>query len=290
MGLWDWNPYATLQVEASAFTSFSFCFFIGLSYVLFLYIRADRKLGRDHPITIRDRFVRVFVCCIFSVLLFRVCCCLPQKEGQSLFHILGFKLQGLIAAIFIPLLLTMVLFMGPLLQNYYSGLFKVFFNYKYWQHSLSSLIWIRTIIVGPLTEEIVYRACMMPVLVFSFGNTLAIFLSPLFFGIAHFHHTSTAIKEGMSVKRAVLKSFFQFSYTTVFGVYSAFLLVRTGNIVSSITCHVFCNIMGFPDLHDLLHSHPPPRKNIIITSYVIGLVFFFLLITPLTSPILYHYI
>ena len=38
----------------------------------------------------------------------------------------------------------------------------------------------------------------------------------------------------------------QFGYTTVFGWYAAFLLLRTGNLWGVVAVHSFCNWMGLP--------------------------------------------
>lgn len=40
----------------------------------------------------------------------------------------------------------------------------------------------------------------------------------------------------------------QFGYTTVFGWYAAFLLLRTGNLWGVVVVHAFCNWMGLPRL------------------------------------------
>ena len=73
-----------------------------------------------------------------------------------------------------------------------------------------------------------YRACMVPILLGSYSKTGAVIMSPLFFGIAHFHHMIERIRRGQDMKTAFFISSFQFAYTTVFGMYSAFLFVRTG--------------------------------------------------------------
>lgn len=133
---------------------------------------------------------------------------------------------------------------------------------------------------------------MLPVLLPSFGCLVSIFLCPLFFGLAHFHHIYESIKEGNKLIFAFYRSGdylkvllvpviecisfwihiyiyiffvcciiimmswwkgcicilalskyefvlinqfcfcclgFQFMYTTIFGIYSAFLFIRTGN-------------------------------------------------------------
>ena len=55
-------------------------------------------------------------------------------------------------------------------------------------------------------------------------------------------------------------SLFQSTYTTIFGMYSAFLFVRTGHIAAPVVAHGFCNFMGFPDFNELL-NHPPRTRD-----------------------------
>uniref|UniRef100_A0A0D3G6J2 intramembrane prenyl-peptidase Rce1 n=1 Tax=Oryza barthii TaxID=65489 RepID=A0A0D3G6J2_9ORYZ len=85
------------------------------------------------------------------------------------------------------------------------------------------MVW-RNCVVAPITEELVFRACMVPLLLcggFKIYNI--IFLSPVFFSLG-----------------------VQLGYTVIFGWYAVFLFTRTGNIVSPIVAHIFCNIMGLP--------------------------------------------
>jgi len=88
---------------------------------------------------------------------------------------------------------------------------------------------------------------------------------------------------GMDMKTAVLISFFQFFYTSVFGIYSAYLFVRTGHFVAPFIAHAFCNHMGFPDVPDLL-SQPYPKRIIFLVLYVVGLVGWILLLPTMTNP------
>lgn len=46
--------------------------------------------------------------------------------------------------------------------------------------------WLRNQVVAPLTEELVFRACMLPMLVPCAGPSTAIFTCPLFFGVGEF--------------------------------------------------------------------------------------------------------
>ena len=44
---------------------------------------------------------------------------------------------------------------------------------------------------------------------------------------------------------------FQFAYTTVFGMYSAFLFIKTGHFAAPFIVHAYCNFMGFPDFMEV---------------------------------------
>lgn len=55
----------------------------------------------------------------------------------------------------------------------------------------------------------------------------------------------------------------QFTYTTLFGWYAAYIFVTTRCIVSCILLHMLCNFMGLPPLHLLSAGSRPdvgPRE------------------------------
>ncbi len=59
---------------------------------------------------------------------------------------------------------------------------------------------LRTLAVGPLAEELVFRGCMLPVLL-SAGLTplQACLQCPLIFGLAHLHHAYERVKNGVCI-------------------------------------------------------------------------------------------
>lgn len=75
-----------------------------------------------------------------------------------------------------------------------------------------------------------------------------IFLTPLYFGIAHVHHLYEfrLTHPHTPMLLAIARSLFQFTYTSLFGFFAAFLFLRTGNVLSLILAHSFCNWMGLP--------------------------------------------
>jgi hypothetical protein len=104
---------------------------------------------------------------------------------------MGVRTAGIVQASVIPLVLTMILFAGPLAMSYYDEWLFHFQRGTIGQYLLdqlkaevTSLIFWRNYIVGPLTEEWVFRSCMCPLLICGgFSWTQTIFLSPFFFGI-----------------------------------------------------------------------------------------------------------
>ncbi|CAM9674167.1 unnamed protein product [Chrysoparadoxa australica] len=107
----------------------------------------------------------------------------------------------------------------------------------------------RNLIVGPLTEELVYRACFIPLLLSSGVNRgTAIWCSPVLFGLSHVHHIRERLRSGCSVVAALLPSLVQLTYTTLFGAYAAFVFIGSSCLTSTVLVHSFCNCMGVPDL------------------------------------------
>lgn len=48
---------------------------------------------------------------------------------------------------------------------------------------MGDAVWLRNQVVAPVTEELVFRGAMLPMLVPCTGPTAAIFTAPLFFGV-----------------------------------------------------------------------------------------------------------
>lgn len=54
---------------------------------------------------------------------------------------------------------------------------------RLWALCLGDVRWLRNQVVAPLTEELVFRACMLPMLVPCTGPGPAVLACPLFFGV-----------------------------------------------------------------------------------------------------------
>eukprot|EP00616_Rhizochromulina_sp_CCMP1243_P003440 CAMPEP_0118978044 /NCGR_PEP_ID=MMETSP1173-20130426/22753_1 /TAXON_ID=1034831 /ORGANISM="Rhizochromulina marina cf, Strain CCMP1243" /LENGTH=280 /DNA_ID=CAMNT_0006928209 /DNA_START=70 /DNA_END=908 /DNA_ORIENTATION=- len=113
--------------------------------------------------------------------------------------------------------------------------------------SESSHVHFRNLVVGPLFEELVFRACMIPMLIFAgVRERTILFLAPLVFCTAHAHHILEKAPR-IGVARALQETAGQQIYTYIFGVLSGFIFMRTGHLSAPIIWHVICNFLQLPD-------------------------------------------
>jgi prenyl protein peptidase len=183
-------------------------------------------------------------------------------------------------ALALPLLLVAILFMGPLSLLLLRGKLGPVYRLRRLGTKLRRLTWWRNLVVGPLSEELVFRACMLPLLLAGgWTRTQAALISPLLFGLAHGHHL-------LSNPRRWRQVLLQLGYTSLFGAFSAALQLRTGHLLAAFATHAFCNAMGFPRL-DRLAELPPNRQMPVRMAFLTGLVSFIVLLEPLTRPALY---
>ncbi|KAM4017867.1 CAAX prenyl protease 2 isoform 2-T2 [Anomaloglossus baeobatrachus] len=246
------------------------CLTLACSYVGSLYVWKS-ELSRDHPAVIKRRFTSVLIVSSLSPLFLWVWKELTGiKTDAAILSLMGFRFEGIFTATLLPLLLTMVLFLGPLVQlcldcpwGLIDGL-KVAVDPRFWMLCVTDMRWLRNQVIAPLTEELVFRACMLPMLVPCTSPGTAIFTCPLFFGIAHFHHVIEQLR---------------FRQGTVLSIF-----LSAGHFIGPVLCHSFCNYIGFPAIFTALDH---PQRATIVLFYVLGVVLFFLLLYPMTDPALY---
>lgn len=102
---------------------------------------------------------------------------------------------------------------------------------------------------GPITEEWTFRSLLLPLhLLARLSPLKLVFLTPLYFGLAHIHHfyEFTLTHSHMPLLPRVSRSLLQFAYTSLFGFFAAFLFLRTSSVAACIVAHAFCNVMGLP--------------------------------------------
>jgi len=123
---------------------------------------------------------------------------------------------------------------------------------------------LRNLLIAPISEEVIFRACMIVPLLSSSENdndtlklspTQICWIAPLFFGVAHLHHFYEQYRQLPAVQRTkqailqlIVGLLFQLTYTILFGAYASHLFIRTGSLLAVIFVHIFCNYMGLPEV------------------------------------------
>ncbi|KAI5849417.1 hypothetical protein DFP73DRAFT_571942 [Morchella snyderi] len=264
-----------------------------ISYVGVLYLsplsRPDPSLHRDSPSVIRIRIRAVTVVTIAALTVTSIITALTTPR-RTLYEVLSFL--GLLSPtptsildVFRSLLLTAILFTGPLAQRLWfdvvdygwgevkSDLQKMFYTWTGW----------RNFVAAPFTEEIVFRSCLVPLHLIAGKSPISVvFLSPLYFGIAHIHHGyEFYLSHPNSLFLTIVRSLIQFAYTTLFGWFATFILLRTGSAWAVIAVHSFCNHMGLPHLG--MVDGPKWRSGVYFASLLGGAWGFYTLLWTLSE-------
>lgn len=237
---------------------------------------------RNHPDIIKARLTGVSISTLISCISLRYV--LPSSSSHSVASLLGLHIPvnpgQLVNLLVLPMGLTVTLFAGSFwimaIEGELPG--QKSFSWQRVKDGFAGWQGIRTYIMGPLTEELVFRSCIIAVSYLGgISKRQIVFLTPLYFGLAHVHHAwETYVAGGrtsLSLKRGILQSTFQFAYTTLFGWYASFVFIRTGSVIPAFLVHSFCNSMGLPPLAWALHVYPE-YKTSLWGSYIVGIAGF----------------
>ncbi|XP_059646705.1 CAAX prenyl protease 2 [Cornus florida] len=281
------------------------CTTMALLYVAILY--APTLILRLSPPNSFETFlIRRFICAAVSSIVSVILCAfiLPIKswELSYVFGVYGIRSDHIWQAVVFPLSLTSLMYAGSLvlkslsllnslnehwnsLGDHASDCIKnVLQEFTGWMFSVASSVsaW-RNYFVAPLTEELVFRACMIPLLLCGgFKTYTVIFFCPIFFSLAHLNHLlELYMQQNYSLLKACSIVGLQLGYTVIFGWYASFLFIRTGHLIAPLVAHIFCNIMGLPVMYS-------QRKGMVGVAFIAGMVGFVWLLFPVTSPDLYN--
>ena len=223
-------------------------------YVLPFYLskttRPSPTLSRDAPSVIRARVRAVTSACIVtSLLVILVITQYGHATPHETLRLLGWwPIDPL--DILRTLLLCCILFAGPLFEfGIAEGGWKRWIRGTPAIETLSSWIGWRNLVAGPVTEEIIFRSLLIPLhLLTKMSPSKIVFVTPLYFGIAHLHHLYEfrLTHPEVPLLPAVIRTVIQFAYTTLFGFFAAFIFLRTGSIYAAVAAHSFCNWCGLP--------------------------------------------
>ncbi|KAI1784169.1 hypothetical protein LXA43DRAFT_976809 [Ganoderma leucocontextum] len=295
-------------------TAHAFAAFFTFSYVGSLYVSKNARLSfrddvslnvrdgeervkktderwRNDPGVIRARLFAATMSTVGSVLAvyWLVGSVIPEAEKskrssvviESTLFRLGITLdfaRNNTLYIVLPCLIAPILYLGPLYAIY---LWEALPFQRRWSladnflSTLTSWIGLRNFVVGPITEEVVFRACVLAVYhMAGVSRKKMIFLSPLAFGVAHLHHAWDTYnrygRTASALRIATMQTLSQLVYTSLFGFHCAFLFLRTGSLLPPTVSHIFCNVMGLPQygLHVWMF---PKRRRAIQIAYLLGI-------------------
>ncbi|XP_061963812.1 CAAX prenyl protease 2 isoform X1 [Populus nigra] len=281
------------------------CATMAFLYVAILYA-PTLILRLPAPSSLKEFMIRRFICATISSFMSLVFCALllplRRREATYLFGVYGIRLDHLWQAVVFPLSLTCLMYAGSLvfkslllvdswkehmhqgegislncikdiLQNFLAGLSSTASNVLAW----------RSYVVAPLTEELVFRACMIPLLLCGgFEIYIVILLCPILFSLAHLNHWMEIYgRQNYSLLKTFMVVGLRLGYTLIFGSYASFLFIRTGHLVAPLVAHIFCNFMGLPMLF-------VRRTGMVSLAFIAGTVAFICLLCPVTQPHLYN--
>lgn len=235
---------------------------LSLFYVVIIYLNVGIHTDRNHPTVVRQRVWKIIA---FTILTLAVLPFLLSKlSGKSIVDIyaeLGFfgglrysnelhfevgHLKLVIRDILQTLTLVSLLYVGPLTDKLFfeegpNIIIELF-------EDLKTIHGVRDLIVGPVTEEIIYTAAIIVTLNQAPNATkrLLLLLPPALFSFAHFHHAYQLFLKKTPWKVIVFSTVFQLVYTFLFGVFTNFIFLRTDNLYAVILSHSFCNFFGVP--------------------------------------------
>lgn len=207
-------------------------------------------LHRDAPSVIRARIRAVSSACVISsVVVLYIILTFGHASALEALHLLGWWPIQLLDIVK-TLLLCMILFIGPLFeQGVAKGRFWSWIKGEHIRETLGSWIGWRNLIAGPVSEELMFRSLVIPLHILAkVDPTRIVFITPLYFGIAHIHHFYEFVltHPESPLLAAFVRTLLQFTYTSLFGFFAAFVFLRTGSLYAAIIAHSFCNWTGLP--------------------------------------------
>lgn len=157
-----------------------------------------------------------------------------------------FSTAYLIEVVCIPVILTIVLFMGPIFLEIEQG---IFLNINQYQ---DAHIMARNLFLAPVLEEILYRGILVHILSQCYSPFFTLLISSILFSISH-------------IPKHIFDQDFEFSYdwrfvaahciqTFVFSTYVCTVGLKTGSILPPILIHCLCNYFESPAFDILMET------------------------------------
>lgn len=235
-----------------------------------------QQISRDDPLAIKQRIASVAIACVVSLGSLYALTSTTERNDDSFLEFAGLYVD--IKAIISCVALVCILFLGPLAE--------MAFDRRGISAATSPWMNLRTYLVAPLAEEIVFRGCIGKALLAQ-GCTLStiVWLGPAMFSLAHLRDIAQTVRNCRKAKKIILNEIVRLIvpmfFRQLFGMLCMFLFLRTRCLLTVICAHIFCNYMGFPSFKFIRFRDSTDR--ILAACTMTGVVVFFLLLWPLTE-------
>lgn len=227
-----------------------------ISYVLLVHLFDRNGTDRNDPVSVKRRFQGALLSNLFSII---VTAYYLRDYTSSPLREMGLRWDDVSAAITYPFILMNAFYLGQFVMMYIDRILWHYFDYYEWKQCCSSWVWRRDVIVGPITEEIVFRACSSTLMAHVYGPKWTMLLNPIPFAASHFHHIWDDQRRGHSLAHSILQRGFQFCYTYLFGAFATYLQLTTRHAIVPIIAHSICNAQGLPLLLEV--PNYPKRRD-----------------------------
>ena len=210
---------------------------ISTLFVVFIYILAwsHHRETREGVIL---RSIGTLCAILLSVIILLVSGYIDYDTIKPTFSL---SPRYLFESIIIPVGLTLILFIGPIIDSYREGTLFVLET-----DELSPFFTVlRNYLVGPFTEEYLYRFLMINVLIQCFTTSSTILISSGLFSISHIHHYIERLITGSDTIDWLVLAV-HLLQTFVFACYAGCIFIRAKSVLSLFLIHSFCNWMGAP--------------------------------------------
>lgn len=233
------------------------------SYVFAIHVSVPSNIkerARDDPIVIKFRLKRVTMICSGWILLLPLILKLwgGYNSKTEVIRSLGLlpgltksrSLKSDLEAVGYTVVQFCILFIGPILEYARGAWCKETSISRDFRDSFILFEGFRNYVFAPLTEELIYRSVVLTLMYPTHITTSTLLLTPLFFGLAHIHHAYALVKDGRnSFSNIIIATFFQAFYTTLFGILSNYVFLRSKhNLSCSVLAHTICNLNGIPEI------------------------------------------
>ncbi|KAK5163594.1 Palmitoyl-protein thioesterase 1 [Saxophila tyrrhenica] len=254
----DDPPTPAISEQTALLCELLFTAFYVAPFYLSPTLRSTPLNSRDAPIVIRARMRAVGLTCIACmVVTIYVLAMEGHATPREVLRLLGvwpFDPLDILKV----LALVLVLFTCSLYEELIVDSEWRDWSWSNFRQSIfDSWVGYRNLVAAPFSEEFVFRSFTIPLFLLAKTDPIRIvFTTPLVFGLAHLHHLTEYLQARtpkgnrfppfQAWLSGILRSVFQFAYTSLFGFFAAFVFLRTGNIWAAIVAHSFCNRMGLP--------------------------------------------